>query len=138
MQQRPESPVDPTRPAPTSTLPAPARTTSIPELGVAGALHDDPGLAPGLMTATAQPTGTPATPATPGERSAEFAPGAGGTETASAEGLLIAAYVLMWAVLLGFLLISWRRQRAIDSRIGSLEVALDKVEKTGSTARDER
>jgi hypothetical protein len=138
MQQKPQSPIDPSQPEPVGTLPAPARTTAIPELGVAGGLHDDPGLAPPLMTATAQPTGTPAVPTTPEERAAEFAADPGSTETASAEALLIAAYVLMWAVLLVFLSFSWRRQRAIDDRIGSLEAALDTAEKTGATARSDR
>jgi hypothetical protein len=135
MQPNPESPIDPARaPGPTDKLPAPARTTNIPE-GVAGGVHDDPGLGPGLTTARTQPTGTPATP---GERSAQHVPVTGGAETASAEGLLIAAYILMWAVLLGFLSFSWRRQRALDSRIDSLEAALDRAEKTGSTAPSER
>jgi hypothetical protein len=124
-------PDDPLRPPPGKALPAPARSTAIPELGVAGGVHDDPGLAPALMTAQAQPTGTPAgQPTSPDQRAAEFTADTGGSETASAETLLIAAYMLMWAVLLGFLLMSWRRQRGIDDRIASLEGALTKSEKS--------
>jgi hypothetical protein len=66
-------------------------------------------------------TGTP----TVEERSQEFRPVPGGpTETSSAEALLIAAYVLMWAVLMGFLLQTFRRQAAVDRRLGELERAL--------------
>jgi CcmD family protein len=68
-----------------------------------------------------------ATPTTPGNRSQEFVPVTGGpTETSSAEGLLIAAYVLMWAILMGFLLLTFRRQAAIDKRLEELERALPK------------
>ena len=61
------------------------------------------------------------------DRSQEFKPVTGGNgETSSAAGLLIAAYVLMWAVLMGFLLITFRRQAAVDKRLGDLERALPK------------
>ncbi len=68
-------------------------------------------------------TGTP----TVEERSQEFRPVTGGaTETSSAEGLLITAYVLMWAILMGFLYLTFRRQAAVDKRLGELERALPK------------
>jgi hypothetical protein len=61
------------------------------------------------------------------ERSQEFRPVTGGaTETSSAEGLLITAYVLMWAILMGFLFLTFRRQAAVDKRLGELERALPK------------
>lgn len=61
------------------------------------------------------------------DRSQEFkaVPG-GNTETSSAEGLLIAAYLLMWAILMGFLYFTFRRQAAVDKRLGELERALPK------------
>ncbi len=66
-------------------------------------------------------------PATVESRAQEFKPVTGGpTETSSAEGLLIAAYVLMWAVLMGFLLLTFKRQAAVDKRLGELEKALSK------------
>jgi CcmD family protein len=58
----------------------------------------------------------------------EFVPVEGGTETTSAETLLVAAYLVMWAVLLGFVLLSWRRQQSLEGRLGALERALGKVE----------
>lgn len=67
------------------------------------------------------------TPTTPESRSTEFVPVTGGpTETSSAEGLLIAAYVLMWAILMGFLFLTFKRQAAVDRRLGELERALPK------------
>jgi hypothetical protein len=66
----------------------------------------------------------PGTP-TVEERSQEFKPVSGGpTNTSSAEGLLITAYVLMWAILMGFLFQTFRRQGAVDKRLGELEKAL--------------
>ena len=61
------------------------------------------------------------------ERSQEFRPVTGGaTETSSAEGLLITAYVLMWVILMGFLFLTFKRQAAVDKRLGELERALPK------------
>ena len=66
-----------------------------------------------------------ATTPTVEERSQEFKPVTGGpSDTTSAEAMLIAAYVLMWAILMGFLLLTFRRQAAVDKRLGELEKAL--------------
>jgi CcmD family protein len=40
--------------------------------------------------------------------------------------LLITAYVLMWAILMGFLFVTFRRQAAVDKRLSDLESALPK------------
>jgi hypothetical protein len=98
-------------------------------------LANDPGLGPGLagpgpMLAAQQPN--PAGTAAPSERSTEFVAAQGGEETSSAEALLVAAYLVMWAILFGFLLVGWRRQQRVDQRVAELEKALTKVEnKTG-------
>jgi len=66
-------------------------------------------------------------PTTAEGRSQEFRPVTGGpTQTSSAEALLITAYVLMWAILMGFLFATFRRQAAVDKRLGELERALPK------------
>lgn len=73
-----------------------------------------------------QASPAPGTPTVEG-RSQEFKPVTGGrTETSSAEGLLVAAYVLMWAILMGFLYLTFKRQAAVDKRLGELEKALPK------------
>ena len=75
----------------------------------------------------ASPAAPPTTGTTAEERSQEFRPVTGGaTETSSAEGLLITAYVLMWAILMAFLFLTFRRQAAVDKRLGELERALPK------------
>jgi len=61
------------------------------------------------------------------DRSQEFRPVTGGsTETSSAEGLLITAYVLMWVILMAFLFLTFRRQAAVNKRLSELERALPK------------
>lgn len=61
------------------------------------------------------------------DRSQDFKPVTGGpSDTTSAEAVLVAAYVLMWAILMGFLLMTFRRQAAVDKRLGELERALPK------------
>ncbi len=65
-----------------------------------------------------------ATLADPSARSTEFVPVQGGNETTSAASLLITAYVVMWALLLGFVFLSWRRQGRVETRIAELEKAL--------------
>ena len=94
-------------------------------------LAEDPGLGPGLagpgpVLAAGQPA--PATTGAPGDRSTEFVAAQGGEETTSAEALLVAAYLVMWAILFGFLLLGWRRQQRVDQRVSELEKALTKVE----------
>ena len=39
-------------------------------------------------------------------------------------GYSVAAYSIIWALLLGFLLLSWRRQAQLDARIADIERAL--------------
>lgn len=41
-------------------------------------------------------------------------------------GFTVSAYAILWAVLLGFLFLGWRRQAALDARLSSLEGALSK------------
>ena len=94
-------------------------------------LADDPGLGPGLAgpgpaLAAAQPA--PTSTAAPSDRSTEFVAAQGGRETSSAETLLVAAYLVMWAILFAFLLVGWRRQQRVDQRVEELEKALTKVE----------
>lgn len=63
---------------------------------------------------------------TPAERSTEFLPVTGGQETSSESGLLIAAYILMWACVFGLVWLSIKRLTALDTRLGELERQLSK------------
>jgi hypothetical protein len=76
----------------------------------------------GLSAAT-----QPAAPADPAQRGTEFRAVEGGTEMVSGGTLLVEAYAVLWIILLGFLLISWRRQARIDARVAELERALSRA-----------
>jgi len=58
---------------------------------------------------------------TPEDRSTEFVAVQGGNDGTSAEGLLIAAYLLMWAALLVFVFITWRKQGTLEKRVEKLD-----------------
>ena len=60
----------------------------------------------------------------PSSRSTEFVAVQGGGDTTSAATLLVTAYLVMWALLLGFVFLSWRRQGRVESRISELEKSL--------------
>jgi CcmD family protein len=64
-------------------------------------------------------------PANPDDRAMGFSPVKGGQETSSAEGLLVTAYLVMWALLFGFLFLGWRRQGQVEKRLGALERSVD-------------
>ncbi|MBE7480855.1 MAG: hypothetical protein HS104_12845 [Polyangiaceae bacterium] len=69
----------------------------------------------------------PSTSQRPEDRSTEFVAVEGGAkESASAGTLLVAAYLVMWALLLGFLFIGWRRGQQLAARLESVEKALDR------------
>ena len=58
---------------------------------------------------------------TPSDNPTEFMPVSGGGETSSAETLLIVAYLVMWALLMGYILMTWRRQTSLDERLEQAE-----------------
>lgn len=93
-------------------------------------MSSDPGLMPGLREATTTQVGQPATPE---GRSTEFVAVQGGNDSTSAEALLVAAYALMWVLLLGFVVLTWRRQLGLEGRLNTLERALGHRERSEST-----
>lgn len=64
------------------------------------------------------------------DRSTAFRAVEGGNEMQSGEKLLVEAYAALWLILFGLILISWRRQKAIDARVFTLESELAKVRGT--------
>ena len=60
-------------------------------------------------------------------RSQEFVAVQGGAETTSAEALVVAAYGIMWLQLLGFLWLTWKRQRELDAKVARLAAQVDKA-----------
>ncbi len=66
----------------------------------------------------------------PEGRATEFVAVQGGGDTTSASTLLVTAYVVMWALLIGFLVLGWRRQQRIEARLGELDRALGASKRT--------
>ncbi len=60
----------------------------------------------------------------PSDRSTEFVAVEGGGETTSAEALLVAAYLVMWAILLSVLVLTWRKQSKLEKRLNDLEKSI--------------
>jgi CcmD family protein len=91
-----------------------------------------PGPAPAPKPATTTlpvPTTPPAVPTgtTADDRSTTFRPVEGGNQMQSGEKLLVEAYAAIWIILFAMVLLSWRRQKKIDERIGGLESAVEKA-----------
>ena len=81
-----------------------------------------------VIAALAEPE--PASSAlTPADRRQEFVAVQGGKEGTSAQTLLVAAYLVMWALLLGFIFLGWRRAGRIAERLDGLEKSLARHEK---------
>ncbi len=66
-------------------------------------------------------------PRTPDERATTFQPVEGGGETRSGTVLLVEAYAVLWAVLMGWLILLYRKQNKLGTRIDELERVLDKA-----------
>ncbi len=58
------------------------------------------------------------------DRSTTFQPVEGGTEHKSGEGLLVASYAGLWAILLVWVFFQWTKQTALARRIEGLEAAV--------------
>jgi len=69
-------------------------------------------------------------PSSPSDRSSEFVPVSGGQETTSAAGLLITAYVLMWACVFALIWLSLKRLSSVDRRLADLERQLTDKERS--------
>jgi hypothetical protein len=55
------------------------------------------------------------------DRSTAFQPVEGGTEHRSGEALLVGAYGGLWLILMGWLLVQWKKQGALGRRVVELE-----------------
>ena len=78
---------------------------------------------------------TIAVQATPSSRDIQFQPVQGGADTTSGSTLLVEAYAAIWIILLGFLLLGWRRQSRLEAKVKELERAVAKVTKTKEEAK---
>ena len=97
----------------------PLNTAAAPAPGAPAAL-------PITATASANGAGTPApSSTTPDGRSTTFQPVEGGAETRSGSTLMVEAYVVLWVILMAWLVMLWRKQGALTSRLDDLERAID-------------
>lgn len=91
------------------------------------------------MTSFAALDGVPS--ATPGEASGPqtaqgsgFRPVTGGEEMQSGERLLVEAYAAIWLIMLGFVLLMWRRNRAVEARVAALDLAVSRARSSDGAA----
>ena len=73
-------------------------------------------------------TTTTATTGTAESRATDFHPVSGEPEMRSGEQLLVEAYALIWLFLLAWLVIVWRKQNAVTTRLRDLEAAITRAE----------
>lgn len=71
---------------------------------------------------------TTAASTTPDSRSTSFEAVRGEPEHYSGEALLVSAYALLWAILLSWVAIVWRKQSVLDARLDDLEREIDKAD----------
>jgi hypothetical protein len=71
--------------------------------------------------------GTAQDPKSADDRSTAFQPVEGGGENRSGTTLMVEAYVVLWVLLLGWLFVVWRKQAALNARLGDLEQAIDRA-----------
>jgi CcmD family protein len=82
-------------------------------------IMQDPGLVPGTRRS---PIISRTLTSAPQDRSSEFVAVSGAqAETTSASVMLVTAYALFWALLLGFVWMTWRRQQHLANRLHQLE-----------------
>ena len=87
-------------------------------------IDDDPGLGPGFHPGTPRAPDQPASLGTPAARGTGFTAVEPAEQASSAMSSLVAAYVLMWLLLLGFVWLVARRQARTEARLRELEQAL--------------
>lgn len=75
----------------------------------------------------------PQASATPDDRSTSFRAVEGGPEMQSGAVLLVEAYAAIWLVLMFWLLMLWRKQRALHERLDEVERGLSRAENARKT-----
>jgi hypothetical protein len=98
--------------------------TSMPLNTAAAPAPGAPAGLPGTPSTTGAGSPAPAS-STPDGRSTTFQPVEGGTETRSGGTLMVEAYVVLWVILMAWLVMLWRKQGALTSRLEDLERAID-------------
>lgn len=69
------------------------------------------------------------------DRSTEFEPVQGGTESSSAGALLTSAYILMWLAVFVFVWLTAKRLKSLEQRVSELDAALKKADAASAAGR---
>jgi hypothetical protein len=75
---------------------------------------------------TAAPSASAALAAAENANPASFEGGSARRESTSGEVLLVEAYAFVWLAVLGFVMLAWRRTRALEDRLTTIERALER------------
>ncbi len=67
---------------------------------------------------------TPSSSAAPDDRATTFQPVEGGSEQRSGETLMVAAYSVIWTLLMVWLVFLWRKQARLNDKLDGLEGAI--------------
>jgi len=82
---------------------------------------------------TLAPEGTQTAQPSPDDRATTFQAVEGGQEEMrSGGGLLVAAYAVLWTILIVWIAMLWRKQGAVNARIDALEKEIDRAAAKGS------
>jgi hypothetical protein len=76
-------------------------------------------------TLAGAPTPSAVTPSAADDRSTTFQGVDTGTETHSGSTLMVEAYAVLWVILMGWIVMLWRKQSVLHSRLDDLERAID-------------
>lgn len=87
-----------------------------------------------MIQTTRDPVSTSQPPSS--DRATEFVAVDAGTEQYSGEKLLVAAYALVWAVLMAWVFLLWRKQQRLGQQLDDLERAIARAAKPAAGSRD--
>ena len=72
--------------------------------------------------------------APPPDRATEFQPVQNAPETHNGTTLMVEAYAVLWAILLGWVYFMWKKQSSVEARIAGLEQAIERASKKPAAA----
>jgi hypothetical protein len=61
------------------------------------------------------------------DRATSFQPSEGGPQLQSGGALLVEAYAVCWVILMAWLWVMWRKQKALHDKIDGLEKTIDRA-----------
>lgn len=84
--------------------------------------------------ATAAVTAAPASSAAPAATTSSPGKPIDDNQMQSGEALLVEAYMVIWVLVLGYVFLAWRRTRALEDKMETLEAALQKTRAAAESA----